>query len=202
MARRKQTSHPSTDSSVSVRNEPRSTPSSAIPAIHRVPAHLARRFHQLCLGVLAEVTDPEGIIPLQFAVLASLDDVPGIDQRRLAQRLGIDPATTGHLIDELEELGFVDRRIDPVDRRARILRLTPSGLKLRRRLRPAMIAAHARIMVPLSSAEQTKLIELLTRVVEANEAYARPGNGRRRLRRDQSLPSTKRGDRHAMDRKA
>jgi DNA-binding MarR family transcriptional regulator len=66
------------------------------------------------------------------------------------------------------------------DRRARVLRLTPAGTRLRRRLRPALLAAQECILAPLSRDERVSLIDLLARVVEGNENYARPGNGRRK----------------------
>jgi DNA-binding MarR family transcriptional regulator len=148
-----------------------------------VPAHLARRFHQICLGVLAELTEPEDLTPLEFAVLAAVGEQPGIDQRGLAQRLGIDPVTAGQLVDHMEKLGLLKRRIDPADRRARRLHLTAAGTKLRRRLGPAIGKAHDRIMAALSAGEQQVFLALLTRIVESNESYARPGNGRRRPRK-------------------
>src|SRR5687767_3062727 len=83
----------------------------AIPSVHQVTAHLARRFQQICLGLMAEVLEPTGLTPLQYAVIASLDDAPGIDQRRLADRLAIDTVSAHHLINELEAAGLVRRRI-------------------------------------------------------------------------------------------
>jgi DNA-binding MarR family transcriptional regulator len=160
----------------------RSTRTTVAP-IHRVAAHLARRFHQICLGVLAEVTESQDLSPLQFAVLAALHDEPGLDQRRLAQRLAVDAVTAGHLVDALEKNHLLDRQVHPDDRRARVLGLTHAGLEVRMRLRPALADAHARILAPLNQKEQATLLALLTRVVEGNEAYARPGNGRRRPRR-------------------
>src|SRR6185295_2407956 len=153
-----------------------------VAAVHRVAAHLARRFHQICLGVLAEVTEQQDLSPLQFAVLAALHDQPGLDQRRLAQRLGVDAVTAGHVVDALEKSELLDRQVHPDDRRARVLSLTHAGLELRMRLRPALAKAHARILAPLNQKEQATLITLLMRVVEGNEAYAKPGNGRRRPR--------------------
>jgi MarR family transcriptional regulator, temperature-dependent positive regulator of motility len=151
-----------------------------VPAVHRVPAHLARRFNQICVGAMAEIMSPEGIMPREYAVIATIADVPGLDQRTLATRLGIDPASAGQMLDRLEDMELVDRRVHPVDRRARVLRLTARGVKLRQRLIPAARAAHDRIMAPLSPAERGLFIEFLVRIVEANESYARPGNGRRR----------------------
>jgi DNA-binding MarR family transcriptional regulator len=84
-------------------------------------------------------------------------------------------------------LGLIDRQVDPADRRARILRLTAKGVRLRRHLRPKVIAAQDQIMRTLSKSERDTLLELLTRVVEANQAYARPGNGRRAPNRKASV---------------
>ena len=153
---------------------------SEVPPLHRVPAHLARRFHQVCLGILAEVTETEELSPLQYGILASIGDEPRMDQRRLAERIGVDAVSAHHHIEFLEKKGFVGRQIDSADRRARLLRLTPRGLRMRDRLRPALVEAHARVTHALSPGERVVLLNLLTRVIESNESYARPGNGRRR----------------------
>jgi MarR family transcriptional regulator, temperature-dependent positive regulator of motility len=129
---------------------------------------------------MAEIMESEGITPREYAVIAAIDDLPGLDQRTLATRLAIDPVTAGQMLDRLEGMRLVNRRVHPADRRARVLRLTSRGSNLRRRLIPAAQAAHERIMAPLSAAERKMFINLLVRLVEGNEAYARPGNGRRR----------------------
>src|SRR4051794_7730283 len=108
-------------------SEGRENEATAIPARHRVPAHLARRFQQICLGLASEVTLQAGLTPVEFAVLAGLDDAPGLDQRRLASNLGIDPVTIHHILHRLEAAGLVARRVHPDDRRARLLHLTNDG---------------------------------------------------------------------------
>ncbi len=156
---------------------------SAIPDRHRVPAHLARRLHQICLGVSAEVIEPAGLTPGEYGLLAAVDDGPELDQRRLAAALGIDVVSVGQMIDRLEAAGWVERRMDPRDRRVRLLTATAEGSALRARLRPAALQAQERIMSVLSDDEQALFLDLLTRIVEGNQSYARPGNGRRRPRR-------------------
>src|SRR5260370_20101292 len=121
---------------------------------HRHAAHLARRFQQICLGVLAEVLEPQDLTPLQYAVLGSLDDAPGIDQRRLAERLGIDAVTAHHLVEQLEAAGLLDRRVAAEDRRARTLSLTAPGATLRQKLRSPMMATQDRILAPISRRER------------------------------------------------
>jgi MarR family transcriptional regulator, temperature-dependent positive regulator of motility len=124
--------------------------------------------------------EAEALTPIDYSVLAALDDHPGQDQRGLAARLGIDTASVSQMVDRLEKAGLINRRVSLTDRRARVLRLKPAGTRLRRRLRPALLAAQERILAPLSRDERVSLIDLLARVVEGNENYARPGNGRRK----------------------
>ena len=66
--------------------EPRSLPAEKSPVLpsHRVPAHLARRFHQICLGVTAEILLHEDLTPLLWGVMAAVLEQPGSGQRQLA----------------------------------------------------------------------------------------------------------------------
>ena len=95
--------------------------------------------------------------------------------------------------DELETKGLIRRLADPDDRRAHRLRLTQRGQSLRDRLISPVIAAQARILAPLASHERQLLVDLLTRVVEANEEYARPGAGRRPPRKTHRPEKRSRG---------
>jgi DNA-binding MarR family transcriptional regulator len=150
---------------------------------HHVPFPLVRRLDQIFSWAVAdvlagEVTDTSP----QYAAVAVLADFPGIDQRRLAALMGLDRTNVGQVIDRLEAKGLVERRINGADRRARELNLTTQGKQIRRRLRPKMVEAQARVLAPLAPAEQDMLIELLIRVIKANEVNARPGAGRRKPR--------------------
>jgi len=164
-----------------------------VAPIHRVPAHLARRFNQICLGIGDEVTRHFNLSPIEFAVVAAIEDEPGLDQRRLAARLAIDTVSVSKLLDRLEKLRLVRRTVNSDDRRARVLSLTARGREVRVKIGVGFRAAHEKIMAPLSSDEQRRLIELLVRLVEGNEAYARPGNGRRKPMR-KSHSAQKKGD--------
>ncbi len=150
---------------------------------HHVPYPLVRRLDQIFGWAAAKALEGEEIeTPPEYAALAVLDDFPGIDQRRLAALTGLDRTNVGHLIDRLEAKGLVNRDVSGADRRARELRLSPQGKKIRRRLRPKVVKAQAQVLSPLASAEQDILIDLLIRVVKANESNARPGAGRRKPR--------------------
>jgi MarR family transcriptional regulator, temperature-dependent positive regulator of motility len=162
------------------------SPATEVLPSHRVPAHLARRFNQICLGVTAEILTGEGLTPLLFGVLAAVLEEPGRGQKQVSERMGVDAVNFGQMIDELEGKGLVERKIDPDDRRARKLYVTDRGAALRRRLRPSLLAAQERLLAPLSQNERSALLDMLARVIEANESYARPGNGRRKPQRNSS----------------
>jgi DNA-binding MarR family transcriptional regulator len=156
---------------------------------HRVAAHLARRFHQICLGMTAELLVSEDLSPIQWGVMSAIAEEPARGQSHVAKRMGVDVVTLGQMVDFLEAKGLVKRTIDPDDRRARQLFLTRKGAGVRSRLRPRLLAAQDRVLAPLSKTERTALIEMLTRIIEANKTYARPGNGRRKPRRLSSIES-------------
>jgi DNA-binding MarR family transcriptional regulator len=148
--------------------------------IRRVPIALARRFVQICTAVVAETLDDDDLSPQQYAVIAYVGDEPDIDQAGIAARIGIDRNTTGILVEQLERRGLLRRSVNGNDRRARLVKLTKQGIDLHERVRPAMRANQRAILSALAPAEREKFLDHLVQIIKANEAYARPGAGRRK----------------------
>jgi DNA-binding MarR family transcriptional regulator len=71
------------------------------------------------------------IRPKHGAVFANLDRA-GTRATVLAERAGIGKAAMGELVDELEELGYVERRPDAEDRRAKRVVPTAAALEVTR----------------------------------------------------------------------
>lgn len=71
-----------------------------------------------------------GLTPMQFFVLAILWKNEGCSQQRVADDSFCDKSTIVHLIDKLEEAGFVERRQVPEDRRTYRLFLTQKAKDL------------------------------------------------------------------------
>lgn len=75
-----------------------------------------------------------------------------LTQQQLALRLTLSPGTLTAIVDRLEAARFVERRRHPVDRRARLISLTPDGRDLvafvDRHLSAALNAAGAAITDP------------------------------------------------------
>ena len=148
--------------------------------IRRLASPLARRFNQICVGAMAEALGDD-VTPLQYATMAYLRDEPLIDQTSLAARLAIDRTNAGLQIDQLERRGFVKRSADPNDRRVRQVSLTPRGAAFHASLsQPLLVVQRGILDAALEHKEVEILLDLLVRVVQANERHARPGNGRRK----------------------
>lgn len=87
--------------------------------------HAQLRFQEIQHQALS----PLGLDGRLLAVLIVAADGAPSQQLRLAQRLGVDRTTMVDLVDRLEASGFVERRPDPDDRRARLVHPTPRGRK-------------------------------------------------------------------------
>ncbi|MEO6565328.1 MAG: MarR family transcriptional regulator [Casimicrobiaceae bacterium] len=141
---------------------------------------------------MTAVLEPNGLTQQQWGVMIAIVREPGTDQRRVAERQSIDVNSASRLIDELESMKLVRRVPSPTDRRANQVRLTASGTRLWRKLQAPVRAAQDRALACLDQDSKKTLLDLLTRVVEANREYARPGLGRRKplrkLAADRSSP--------------
>jgi DNA-binding MarR family transcriptional regulator len=88
---------------------------------------------QLLLSVQAELfmrladKGYDDLHPRHGAVLAYLDE-DGVRPTELAGLSGLHKQVVGRIVDELEELGYVERRPDPRDRRAKLVVPTKRGL--------------------------------------------------------------------------
>lgn len=75
-----------------------------------------------------------GITRAQWVVLVRLDRSEGLKQSELAEMLELQPISLTRLLDKLCDNGLIERRPDPVDRRAKRLFLTPAARPLLEKL--------------------------------------------------------------------
>jgi DNA-binding MarR family transcriptional regulator len=86
-------------------------------------------------------------------------DIPR--QTAIADRMGIEPMTLSGYVDRLEAIGFVVREPDPDDRRAKIVRLTPSGETMVQAVRPVTRRLMEEILAPLGSNGSDRLRDMI-----------------------------------------
>ncbi|MFD6292352.1 MarR family winged helix-turn-helix transcriptional regulator [Streptomyces sp. NPDC060205] len=101
-----------------------------------------------------------------YALLRFLATTEGALQRELSSRLGYDPSAIVGLVDDLEKLGFAERRPSPDDRRSRIVVLTGDGRAFLRGTGEAGLRVTDDLLGPLDPAERKILHTLLRRVAE------------------------------------
>jgi DNA-binding MarR family transcriptional regulator len=85
--------------------------------LHDVARLLKKRLEQRSRGT--------GLTRSQWQILAYLAQNEGINQKRLAELLDIEPITVGRIVDKLETLRLVKRSPHPTDRRRWLLHLMP-----------------------------------------------------------------------------
>ena len=147
-------------------------PASAVD-LDALPGHHIRRLHQIAVAVFLQETEAHGITPVQFAALQAVANTPGLDQRSLAARIGLDTSTLANVVDRLETRGWMQRNASPEDKRVRLLTLTHDGEQLLAGVLPDMHRAQERILAPLPKAERKEFMRMLRTLVDANNELSR-----------------------------
>src|SRR5438874_7985509 len=71
---------------------------SGAPPLTRVASALARRFQLICATMIAEALAGEEVVQLEYGTLLCIEIEPGIEQRRLAEAMGIDPSNVSLVV--------------------------------------------------------------------------------------------------------
>ncbi|MEP6661583.1 MAG: MarR family transcriptional regulator [Acidimicrobiales bacterium] len=126
-----------------------------------VIGRIARRLRQDSSG---------GLSPSQLSALSTLGDRGAIRLSELAAVERVSPPTLTKIVASLESQGLVRRQGDPVDRRASLVRATPAGQAILRRIRGQRTAMLTRLLADLPAADVERLREALPVLVQLAEA--------------------------------
>jgi DNA-binding MarR family transcriptional regulator len=88
-------------------------------------------------------------------------------QQDLCIAMHLDPNNCVLLLNDLEELGYIERRRDPADRRRHIVEMTPAGHKAMLAAESAMQTLEGDVLGALAPEEREVLRELLGRALAA-----------------------------------
>jgi MarR family transcriptional regulator, transcriptional regulator for hemolysin len=125
--------------------------------VHDVARLFARRFNERALHVL-------GLTRTQCRLLGYLARNEGINQAGLADLLEIKPMTLVRQIDRMEVDGWIERRLDPRDRRARRLVLTDKARPIVAGIAGLSNEVRREAFTGFAAGEGADLIDLLRRV--------------------------------------
>ena len=116
--------------------------------------------------VVDRALKPLGITRSQWWVLAFLSRRDGMTQTALAADLDLTKVAVGGLVDRMESAGFVERRADERDARARRVYLTRAGQRLVTTIRESVDAVETSILETVSEADLDEAARVLKAIKE------------------------------------
>jgi DNA-binding MarR family transcriptional regulator len=129
-------------------------------------AFLLKKLGMAAKDSSADAYEDLDVRPFHHAILAALDEGSRDTQGAIADALGYDRGQLVGWLDELEELGLVERRRDPSDRRRQVVQMTPAGRKMLTRLRTLASRLDDEFLEPLNERERATLHDLLLRLAD------------------------------------
>jgi DNA-binding MarR family transcriptional regulator len=129
--------------------------------------------HQIHLALFAEECAEFDITPVQYSILTVAGAQPGLDQAQLAYEVGVDRATLANVLARLEGKHLVKRKPSVSDKRVKLVSLTARGAAVLEQMLLPVQRAHDRTIAALPATEQAQFLKLLTRLVDAENAYGR-----------------------------
>ena len=86
-----------------------------------------RRAYQRHMAIFAGIMSDLDLTSMQFAALVKLRELRAVSQTELGRLIGIDRATISGVVARLKRRDLVLYKPDPLDKRSRIIALTPGG---------------------------------------------------------------------------
>jgi DNA-binding MarR family transcriptional regulator len=110
--------------------------------------------------------DLVGLNLRNMVTLAYLRDHPGASQQMMTEDLSMDSNTGVLVLNDLEDLDYVERRRDQADRRRHIVNITDAGLGALEQAEVAQGSIEDEILGGLSASERATFRHLLVKALE------------------------------------
>ena len=110
-----------------------------------------------------------GLTPNQFTVLRWLeeDEGGGIRQTTICDRMASDPNTIAALVERMASDGLIKRKVDPTDRRARLITISAKGRRHYAKARPLAIELQEEVLEAIPANERERLLINLEKLADA-----------------------------------
>lgn len=106
-----------------------------------------------------------GLTVALWSTMMCLWEGEGLTQCNISAKSKVENSTTTRIIDKLEKLGLVERRIDLNSRRSFRIYLTEQGQALKETLLYIPMAVNKEMLNPLEESEQKEMIRLLQKMI-------------------------------------
>lgn len=124
--------------------------------LHEAARLLSKRFDQKARAI--------GLTRAQCSVLFRLSMQEGMNQARLAELMEMEPISLARLVDRMEQAGWIERRADPADRRARRLYMTAKAKPVYERMIAVGLETRGEALAGISQADRDRIVDLLIQV--------------------------------------
>lgn len=128
---------------------------------------LACRQWRTCVSALNQATGHEKHVLITLYELAARPS--GLMQVELATRLGLAESSAARMVTEMLKKGLITRCRMPGDRRAWLVRITPTGEEVLAKYEPRARVLRERLLEGLSDDDLNTAIHVLTHLIEKIE---------------------------------
>lgn len=120
-------------------------------------------------ALVNEAMRDAGLRPDEYAAYSVVFERQAITLTEMAELLGMPVTTVAEYVRAMRERGHLRSKTHPTDQRARLLALTPSGLRLHRQASRAFERAHQAFMQELGPLDEEPTREVLQRLAASAE---------------------------------
>ncbi len=136
----------------------------------RHTAFLLGKAGQMSREAFDRAIAPMGLKSRHYGALSVLNAEGSHAQRELGEKLWIDRSTMVALVDDLEGMGFVERRRDREDRRRYELILTEAGTEALSEADSLVEGVQKAVLAPLDEGQRRELHGLLTSLLRGRDS--------------------------------
>ena len=130
-----------------------------------------RRLRDSAAGLLSTIADAQPVAPHHLLALRAVADGAGTPGD-VAAEVGRHASSVSRVVDQLVELGLLDRTPDPTDRRQVLVSLTPEGRRVVRAFEHLDRALSTRLFASFDSSDAARLAGYLDRLAAAAATLA------------------------------
>jgi DNA-binding MarR family transcriptional regulator len=142
---------------------PSTDPADSYRLEHQV-GYWLRRAYQRHMAIFAGIMSGLDLTSMQFAALVRLRELKAISQTELGRLTGMDRATISGVVARLKRRNLVLYKPDPLDKRSRIIALTPAGETLLHEAMQRIGRVTEQTLEPIDAADRESLRAILQKM--------------------------------------
>jgi DNA-binding MarR family transcriptional regulator len=142
--------------------------------------HTAERLANLTFSLLANCQEKEirlaeihDLTQAEFRCLRLFGTDESLNNKHIAERMKLSPSRLTRIIDGLVEKNYINREIDPSDRRNMRVSLSRRGKLLVQQLNKAYVNIHEEILQDIEPSQHEPLITAMEHLLSALERWLR-----------------------------